>query len=242
MKTIKLLLLVGVIIIIIDNLLTYTYCSIQKKKELYYLSGRKKQKVYTLEEVHNYKFPKKQVKWIFHLYKGWIRYKLHRLGKIPCHTIRNFFLRHIYLMILAKTAVLYGGFEVRSPWRIEIGEGSVIGDESKLDGRNGLIIGKNVNFSTGVWIWTEQHDLNDSDFGSNNKGGEVIIGDRAWVSSRTTILPRVKIGEGCVIAAGAVISKDCEAFGIYGGVPGKKIGERSHNLKYIFDGSHEAFW
>ena len=151
-------------------------------------------------------------------------------------------LRHVYLMKIAKTAVLYGGFEIRAPWNIEIGDGTVIGDESKLDGRNGLVIGKNANFSTGVWIWTEQHDLNDPFFYSNNKGGTVVIGDRAWISSRTTILPRVSIGEGCVIAAGAVITKDCEAFGIYGGIPGKKIGERSHDLRYEFDGSHESFW
>lgn len=242
MATIKLLLLALLVIIIIDNTITRIYCTIQKKKELSYLNTERQRKVYTLEEVQHYKFPKKQIKWCFHLYKGWIRYKLHRLGKIPSHTFRNFILRHVYLMKLANTAVLYGGFEIRSPWRIEIGEGTVIGDESKLDGRNGLIIGNNVNFSTGVWIWTEQHDLNDPNFGSNNKGGRVIIGDRAWVSSRTTILPRVNIGEGCVIAAGAVISKDCEAFCVYGGIPGKKIGERNRNLKYEFDGSHEAFW
>ena len=235
-------LLVLIVLITCDNIITWMYCTIQKKKDLSYICGERERKIYTLDEVHHYKFPKKQIKWCFHLYKGWIRYKLHCLGRIPCHAFRNFILRHVYLMKMANTAVLYGGFEIRAPWRIEIGEGSVIGDESKLDGRNGLIIGNNVNFSTGVWIWTEQHDLNDSDFLSNNKGGTVVIGNRAWVSSRSTILPRVNVGEGCVIAAGAVISKDCEAFCIYGGVPGKKIGERSHDLRYEFDGSHEAFW
>lgn len=83
-------------------------------------------------------------------------------------------------MDISKTAVIYGGFEIRAPWKIKIDDGSVIGDECKLDGRNGIKIGKNVNFSTGVWIWTEQHDINDANFESNNSGGPVIIRDRAW--------------------------------------------------------------
>ena len=184
---------------------------------------------------------KKIIKYIFHVYKGWIRYKLYRLGKVPCHAYRKFILRHIYLLNIANTAVLYGGFEIRAPWNISIGEGTIIGDESKLDGRNGLTIGKNVNFSTGVWIWTEQHDLNDPYFQSNNSGGPVIIKDRAWVSSRTVILPGVTVGEGAVIAAGAVVTKNCQEFTIYGGVPAKQIGTRSHDLQYTFSGMHEAF-
>lgn len=113
-------------------------------------------------------------------------------------------------MRIAKSAVLYGGFEIRVPWKIQIGNGSIIGDECKLDGRNGIKIGDNVNFSTGVWIWTEQHDLNDPDFASNKKGGTIVIEDRAWISSRTVIFPGNRVSEGCVLAAGAVAVKSVE--------------------------------
>ena len=44
--------------------------------------------------------------------------------------------------------------------------------------------------------------------------GAVIIKDRAWVSSRTVILPGVTVGEGAVIAAGAVVTKNCREFTI----------------------------
>lgn len=236
-----LLVLILIIIFVIDSLATRYYCKIQKKKDDKYgiLTANKHQ--YTYEIVNNYQFPKKQIKSIFRFYKSWIRYKLYRLGRIPSHNFRNFMLRNIYLMNIGKNAVLYGGFEIRAPWKIVIGEGSVIGDESKLDGRNGLIIGKNVNLSTGVWIWTEQHDINDPYFMSNNKGGKVIIEDRVWVSSRTVLLPSVHIGEGAVIAAGAVVTSDCKAFSIYGGVPARQIGIRSHDLRYEFNGIHDAF-
>lgn len=151
------------------------------------------------------------------MYKGWIRYKLIFLGRVPCHAYRNWILKHIYRMKIGKKAVLYGGFEVRAPWKIEIGEGTIIGDECKLDGRNGLKIGRNVNFSTGAWIWTEQHDLNDPLFRSNDSGGPVVIGDRAWISSRAVILPNNTIGIGAVVAAGAVVTKSVPPFYIVGG-------------------------
>ena len=63
-----------------------------------------------------------------------------------------------------------------------------------------------------------------------------------WISSRVTVLPKTKIYEGAVVAAGAVVTKNCEAYTIYGGIPAKKIGERSKKLFYEFTGRHEVFW
>ncbi len=156
--------------------------------------------------------------------------------------MRNFIYRHIYHLTLGERAIIYGGSEIRAPYNITIGKGSIIGDDSKLDGRNGIVIGKNVNFSTGVWIWTDQHDPQCPDFSCGDQGGPVIVGDRVWVSCRTVILPGVTLGEGAVIAAGAVVTKDAEPFGIYAGVPARKIGERNKNLVYEFDGRPLPFY
>lgn len=54
--------------------------------------------------------------------------------------------------------------------------------------------------------------------------------------SDSTILPGVKIGEGAVIAAKALVCKNCEPYGIYGGVPTKKISDRTRNLTYVLSG------
>ena len=145
-------------------------------------------------------------------------------------------------MTIGKKAVIYYGAEIRSPWMISIGEGSIIGDKAILDGRYGIVIGKNVNFSTGVWLWTLQHDVNSPDFSITGQGAPITIGDRAWLSCRTVVLPGVSIGEGAVIAAGSVVTKDAESFSIQGGIPNKKIGERNKNLIYQFDGSHCHFF
>lgn len=179
---------------------------------------------------------------ICNLINGWLRYSIIITGRFPCHTLRNYIYKYIYNTKLGKNVVIYGGSEIRSPYNIEIGEGTIIGDDSKLDGRNGIIIGRNVNFSTGVWIWTEQHNPQSAEFSCINEGAPVVIGDRVWISCRAIILPGVTIGEGAVIAAGAVVTKNIEPYTIYGGIPARKIGNRNENLIYEFDGKYIPFY
>lgn len=108
-----------------------------------------------------------------------------------------------------------------------------------LDGRRGIKIGKNVNFSSEVMIWTLQHDYNNPSF--SVKGGEVIIEDYVWISTRAIILPNVRIGKGAVVAAGAVVTKDVPPFTVVGGIPAKKIGERNKELNYVPSDAHLPF-
>jgi maltose O-acetyltransferase len=51
----------------------------------------------------------------------------------------------------------------------------------------------------------------------------VSIGDRCWIGARAVVLPGVKIGDDVVIAAGAVVTRDCEAGHLYGGVPARRL-------------------
>jgi len=160
---------------------------------------------------------------------GWlfIRY----VGFIPSMKVRLFIYRHVLNMKIANDAKIYGGATIWAPSLISIGEHTAIGEGVILDGRLGIEIGSNVNFSTGVWVWMLQHDLRDPDFGCN--GGKVTIGNRARVSCRAVVLPGVTIGEGAVVAAGAVVTEDVQPYTVVGGVPAKKIGERPRNLRYI---------
>lgn len=160
---------------------------------------------------------------------GFLYLTLKVVGKVPSHFLRNC-LYKLYGVRLGNKVVIYSGAEIRSPKDLTIGDGSIVGHDTILDARNGIIIGKNVNFSTGVWIWTMQHDYRDPQFGAC--GGMVEIDDYAWISCRVTILPGIKIGKGAVVAAGSVVTKDVEPFAVVGGVPAKKIGERPHDLVY----------
>ncbi len=178
---------------------------------------------------------------VFPLFESVLRLNLAITGVIPSHTIRNGLYRYIYKVDLGKNSVLYYGAEIRAPWNLHIGEGTIIGDKAILDARSGIYIGNNVNFSTGVWIWTLQHNVNSPSFGVDGEGKAVVIHDRVWVSCRTVILPGVEIGEGATVAAGAVVTKSLGEFKIYGGVPAKEIGSRNSELTYSFDGGHMHF-
>lgn len=173
---------------------------------------------------------------------GLSRYISICIGKIPSHRIRHFMLKNVLLMQIHPDAIIYGGFEIRSPWNIKLGR-VVVGVNALLDGRNGIIMEDDVCLAQEVMIFTEQHDLNDEYFRCNQKGGAVLIKRHAWISSRTTILPKITVEEGAVLVSGAVATKNLLAFGVYGGIPAKKISERNNNLNYELGGGvQNSFW
>lgn len=148
---------------------------------------------------------------------------------LPGQTIRRYIYR-IFGLTMGGGSVIHMGAEIRSPKNIKLGNNVIIGHNAVLDGRNGLSIGNNVNFSHGVWVWTAQHDKDDPDFGV--VGGNVTIGDYAWLGGRVVVLPGVSIGKGAVVATGAVVTKDVPEYCIVGGVPAKKIGSRNREMRY----------
>ena len=226
--------------LIVDCLFCKIYSYLEyKKMNLREKEGNWQSYIFKLEQKDLIKI--KRVRMIRTWCESVLRLNLFIVSYIPCHMLRNWFYKWICYMRIGKNVVIYYGAEIRSPWNIEIGEGTIIGDKGILDGRYGIKIGKNVNFSTGVWIWTLQHDVQSPDFGIKNQGKPVIVLDRAWISSRVVVLPGVVIGEGVVVGAGAVVCKDLDNYTICGGVPAKKIGDRNKELNYIFDGKHMFF-
>ena len=154
------------------------------------------------------------------------------VASFPLRSLRHLYFRMLGLHLGTGSAI-YRGTKLRSPSRINIGKNSLIGDNCILDGRGGLTIGDNVNFSTGVWIWTRQHDKDCCDFSTISK--PVVVNDYAWIGGRVIVLPGVEIGEGAVVASGAVVTKSVEPYVIVAGVPAKPIGRRDEAMKYKLD-------
>lgn len=186
-----------------------------------------------------------KIKSVFSRYlQGYTRYMQFQVAFIPSHRIRNFLYREVYLVKMEKNSIIYFGTEIRGGYMLAIGEGSIIGDNAILDARRGGInIGKNVQLGSGVRLWTGSHDHDDPLFRSTSqKRGPIKIGDRAWLGPGVTVLHSVSIGEGAVVAAGAVVTKDVEPYVIMGGIPAKKIGVRTQNLVYNFSGNYVPFY
>lgn len=161
--------------------------------------------------------------------RSFVQLALTLLAYVPSHTLRKAGLRMCGAKI-AKKSLIYHGFWAVSPWKMTIGKSSVVGDHAILDARGGLTIGENVNLSTNVAIWTGQHDYQSPEFAYEE--APVRIGDYAWISFRTTLLPGVTVGEGAVVAAGAVVTKDVPPYTVVAGIPAKIIGTRNRDLRY----------
>lgn len=80
-----------------------------------------------------------------------------------------------------------------------------------------------------VTILSQTHNIERTDIPMGKQGmreAEVIIGNDVWIGMRSIIMPGVKIGDGAVIGAGAVVTKDVPDYAIVGGVPARIIKYR----------------
>lgn len=91
-----------------------------------------------------------------------------------------------------------------------------------IDGRNGIVFGKNVWIGPKVSIISMNHDLHD--YEKYIKTDPIEIGDDCWLGANSIILPNVKLGKHIVVAAGAVVTKSFTDNNIViGGNPAKVI-------------------
>ncbi len=144
-------------------------------------------------------------------------------GLVPSHLFRLLIYKMAGMKI-GKDSRIHIGARFFYPANIQIGQGSILGDNIFLDGRDKLAIGNHVDIASNVMIYNSEHDINSEDFHAIS--GPVEIGDYVFIGPRATILPGVRIGKGAVVAAGAVVTKDVGEFQIVGGVPAEVIGER----------------
>ncbi|WP_312562884.1 acyltransferase [Anaerospora sp.] len=117
--------------------------------------------------------------------------------------------------------------------RIKIGNFCSINPYCIVYGHGGLTIGNKVMIATHTVIIPSNHNYADRDTfiynqGETSKG--IIIEDDVWIGAGCKILDGITIKQGSVIAAGAVVSRSTEQYGVYAGIPAKKIKERSGRL------------
>lgn len=92
-----------------------------------------------------------------------------------------------------------------------------------------LKIGDNVMMGPDVTILTHTHVTDRVDIPMSEQGyrvAEVVIGNDVWIGMRVVIMPGVRIGNGAIVGAGAIVTKDVPNYAIVGGVPAKIIKYR----------------
>ena len=104
----------------------------------------------------------------------------------------------------------------------------IIGDYTRIGLHNTIIgpvtIGSHVNLAQGITVTALNHNFEDTEKRIDEQGVSttpVVIDDDVWIGANAVILPGVHIGNHCVVAAGAVVTKDVPPHSLVGGVPAK---------------------
>mgnify|MGYP001613288221 FL=1 len=145
------------------------------------------------------------------------------VGALPSHLLRRIFYRLAGIR-LGRGSTFHMGARFYLPKNISVGEDTIIGDHAFIDGRAKVSIGSHTDIASQLMIYNSEHDLSDPGFRATEE--PVTIGDYCFIGPRVIIMPGVHIGDGAVIAGGAVVTKDVAPGTIVGGVPAKLIGER----------------
>lgn len=105
---------------------------------------------------------------------------------------------------------------------ITVGKNVFINSGCKFQDQGGITIGDGSLIGHNVVLATLNHD-SDPKKRSSMYPAPIVIGKNVWIGSNATILPGVSIGDGAIIAAGAVVTKDVDENVVVGGVPAKPI-------------------
>ena len=130
-----------------------------------------------------------------------------------------------------KNVNVEAGAHFHSGRQVFIGSHSGLGLNAKIFGT--LKMGDHVMMGPDVVIISHNHNFDRIDIPMDQQGlvmgGPVVIGNDVWIGARVLILPGVHVGEGAILGAGAVVTKNVPDAAIVGGNPAKLIRMRSLN-------------
>lgn len=116
------------------------------------------------------------------------------------------------------------GLRVKFPWYLEVGEYSWLGEDLWIDNLAQVTIGAHACVSQGVYLCTGNHDWSSPNMKLFRR--QITCERGSWVGAKSVICPGVTVGEGAVVGAGSVVSKDVPPFQIHAGNPARFVRRR----------------
>ncbi|MDR1543308.1 MAG: hypothetical protein LBS50_02650 [Prevotellaceae bacterium] len=125
---------------------------------------------------------------------------------------------------VCKTCSLDRKSKISHPWNLTMGHLSSLSENTWAYCLDKITIGEKCCIGKDVYLLTGSHDINSSIFEYKNR--PIIIGSNTWIATGSYILPNVKIGEYCVVAAKSMVNKSFGNNSVVGGNPAKFIKKR----------------
>jgi acetyltransferase-like isoleucine patch superfamily enzyme len=132
-----------------------------------------------------------------------------------------------------STAHIALGVEVWIGHRLRMGARSTLGQRCYIDARGGIRVDTDVSVGREAAVLTATHIPDDPQFGTVL--APVHLERHCWIGVRALVLPGVRVGEGAVVGAGAVVTSDVAPYTIVAGVPATVIRERRGPVDYELD-------
>ena len=147
-------------------------------------------------------------------------------GWFPIYGIKVFILK-LFGATVGKNVCIKPNVNIKYPWFLSIGNNVWIGEEVWIDNLAQVSIGDHVCISQGALLITGSHNYSSVSFDLLMK--PITLENGVWVCAKAVVCGNVVCGEHAIITAGAVVTQNCEAFGMYKGNPAQKFNNRKIN-------------
>lgn len=130
---------------------------------------------------------------------------------------------------IGKRCSIYTNVRVWAPWNLTLGPATVIDRNVYLYTVSPITIGAQVFVSDGAFLCTASHDITRLDRPLTHL--PITIHDGAWICAQAFVGPGVTVGEGAIVAARAVVTRDVPPWAIVAGNPARIVGWRKPSLE-----------
>ena len=150
-------------------------------------------------------------------------HRISRLNKKIAMKLRGYYYASLFSSCGNPLPKISPDVVISSPKNLSCGKSLVIQPHAYIIARGGVTLGDMVVISAGAKILSSSQKVEDGKVTRLHIHKEVKIGNGVWIGAGAIVCPGVTIGDNCVVAAGAVVTKDLDSGYLYAGVPAKQI-------------------
>lgn len=158
------------------------------------------------------------------LFLSFWRSLIHAMGLRLIMSLRN------ALVERGSGSRIYSSVSIKYPRNVTIGANVFVNHDCLLwaGPTSRIVVGDDVLFGPRVTLVASNHGIQRDGLIRLNpwEDSDIVVGKDVWLGANSVVLAGVKIGDGAVIAAGAIVTKDVSPYTIVGGIPAKAFGKR----------------